>query len=538
MFKLPLPPFENRVRVIIRTLFYKIKSWCGGSPNYLLFFTSIIAVSISLPLLYVIVSALQTDFSRWLKLLDARIPKLMWNTLSLAAVVTFFSITIGFSLSWLVVRSDIPAKKYWQWLLALPMVIPSYVGAMCYISIFGPRGLVMQIIGYPIVEIYGFFGACFVLTMFTYPYVYLISMAALKKINMNYEEAGLSAGLTYRKIFSKIIIPIMRPAIGAGGILVALYALSDFGTVAMLRYTTFTSAIYFQVGSFDQNTASILSTVLIATILLFLYVETKTREKQVFYQISGTYRIAKIVSLGNWKWLTFLIVAILFLFAVIIPMSVLAYWSAIGISQGALNADFWDYALNSFFLSFSAALLCIICSLPIIYLHSRYPTKISSIIEKTAYVGFSLPGVIVAVGIIFIFNKYIPLLYNTVVMAIFAYVIRFLPKAMQAEGAALHLVSPKLDEVARSLGLQPWKVIQKIILPIIFPAILVAGALVFVSTIKELPATLLLRPPGMDTLAIRVWIEASEHYYYQAAPSALLIILISALPLKWMLRKY
>ena len=526
------------VRLITHTILRKWNSWSGGSPSYLLMFSVLIAILMVLPLVYVLINALQTDLSRWVKLLDVRIPKLMWNTLSLAGVVTFLSIIIGFLLSWLVIRNDLPGQKYWQWLLALPLLIPSYVGAMCYISVFGPKGLLNELIGFSMIEIYGFWGAAFVLTMFTYPYVYLITSAALKKINLNYEEAGLSLGLTYREVLIKIILPIMRPAIGAGGILVALYALSDFGTVTMLRYTTFTSAIYFQVGSFDQKTASILSMILIITTFAFLYLETKTREKQNFYQIAGTYRKAKIIPLGKWKWPAFLSVTIFFLFAAFIPLSLLVYWSSVGISRGALNIEFWGYAFNSFFLSSVAALLCIILSLPIIYLSSRYPSKISSTIEKAAYLGFSLPGVIVALGIIFIFNRFVPLLYNTAFMLIIAYVIRFLPKAMQAEGSTLQLVSTKLDEAGRSLGYRPWKVIQKIIFPIILPGIVVAGALVFVSSMKELPATLLLRPPGMDTLTIRVWTEASEYLYYQAAPSALLIILISVFPLKWMLKRY
>jgi len=374
--------------------------------------------------------------------------------------------------------------------------------------------------------------------MFTYPYVYLISSAALKKINMNYEEVGLSKGLNYREIFYKIIIPIMRPAWGAGGILVFLYALSDFGTVAMLRYTTFTSAIYYHIGSFDQNTASVLSTVLIITTLIFLYFESKTREKQEFYQISGAYRKAKIIPLGRWKWPAFLLVALLFIISTLVPVCVLIFWSIQGIKLGVINTEFWIHAFNSFSLSFSAAILCIIFSLPIIYLVSRYPSKVSLFIEKAAYIGFSLPGVIVALGIIFIFNKYVPFLYNTAIMVALAYIIRFLPKAMQAEGSAMKLLAPRLDEAVRSLGYSSLKVVQKIFFLIFFPGINIAGVFCFRVLLKELPVTLLLRPPGTDTLAIRIWTEASEYYYFLAAPPALLLILISALPLKWLLNKY
>ncbi len=533
-----LPPLKKKVRHIYRTFLRHSKSWHGGSSGYLLGFSLLIAVFLIIPLVYAVINALQADLSRWVKLLDVRVPILMWKTLSLVALVTFLSIILGFSLSWLVVRRDLPGQKYWQWLLALPLLIPSYVGAMCYISIFGPSGLLKELLGMSFIEIYGFWGAAFTLTMFTYPYVYLITLAALKKINRNYEEVGLSVGLTYREVFIKIIIPLIRPAIGAGGILVALYALSDFGTVTMLRYSTFTSAIYFQIGSYDQQTAAMLSTVLIVTTLFILFLETKTREKQLFYQTSGVYRKPEVIPLGQWKWPAFLGTTGVFIFSTVIPLGVLVHWSVIGISRGALNVDFWGYAFNSFYLSLVAAVLCVFLALPIIYLNARYPSIISSIAEKAAYAGFSLPGVIVALGIIFIFNRFIPLLYNTAFMVVTAYIIRFLPKAMQAESSSIQLVATNLDEAGRSLGYKPWQVIQKIILPNILPGIGVAGVLVFVSSMKELPATLLLRPPGMDTLPVRVWLEASEHFYYQAAPAALLLILISTLSLKWILKRY
>jgi len=165
MLKIHLPPTESRVRKIFRSL---LRNWGGGAPNYLLIISLLIAMFMILPLVNVLMSGIQADLDRWMKLLDARIPKLMWNTLSLASTITFFGLLIGFSLSWLIVRSDIPAKKHWQWLVVLPMLIPSYVGAMCYISVFGPRGLIKDLLGYSPLDITGFFGTGFVLTKFNY----------------------------------------------------------------------------------------------------------------------------------------------------------------------------------------------------------------------------------------------------------------------------------------------------------------------------------------------------------------------------------
>jgi iron(III) transport system permease protein len=218
-----------------------------------------------------------------------------------------------------------------------------------------------------------------------------------------------------------------------------------------------------------------------------------------------------------------------------LPIAVLLYWSSIGIQSGILNAEFWEYSWNSFQIAGAAAIICMLLGLPLVYLKSRYPSWISSITNRSAYIGYSLPGVIIALGLIFIFNQYIPMLYNTVFVIVIAMLIRFLPQSMQSTEASLSLISPRIDEASQSLGLSPWMAMYKVILPIILPGILAGGALVFVSTLKELPATLLLRPPGFDTLAVRIWIEAMDASYYEAAPAALLIILISILPLKWML---
>lgn len=542
MLRFSFPKIKNikgvfREKFPGRPLWQKI--WGGQPPELLLLTIPVIVVAFMvIPLAYVGLRSLQAGTERWVKLLDTRIPQLLWNTMSLATVVTFLGIVLGVSLAWLVIRTDLPAKKYWQWLLAFPLLIPPYVGAMSYIMVFGPRGWVRDLFGTPLFNIYGFWSVSLIMTMFTYPYVFLITSAALKKLNMNYEEVGLSLGLSYREVYYRIILPLLRPAIGAGAILIALYVLSDFGGISMMRYTTFTAAIYFQIGSFDRETASVLSTVLISITLVFLYLEAKTREKQAFYQTDGTFRKPRIVELGKWKIPMVCYVIGIFLLAVVIPIGVLTYWSTLGIANGALNQRFWGFVWNSLLAAGLTAFLCMILSLPVVYLKSRYPSVASKMIEKIAYAGYALPGVIVALGIIFVFNQYIPVLYSTVAMVIMAYVMRFLPKSMQSQDAALKQVSPELDEAGRSLGYPPWKVITKIIFPLILPGILTGGALVFVSAIKELPTTLLLRPPGMDTLAVRIWIEASDYFYDLAAPAALLMILVSALPLKWMLGKY
>ncbi|GAE26437.1 ferric iron ABC transporter [Halalkalibacter wakoensis JCM 9140] len=523
--------------------------WKGNPPGLvLLLFGLAVALVMSIPIIYVMWRSLFAGVDRWMRLLDGRIPQLLWNTFSLTAAVTVCAVAIGVSLAWIVVRTDIPGRKMWQWVLALPLVIPPYVGAVTYIIIFGPSGwarnlwrdtpwLVNTFGDYPI-NIYSFWGVFFVLTMFTYPYVFLIASASLRKMNRNFEEVARSQGMSTAKIFWKVNLPFLRPAIGAGAILISLYVLSDFGAIAMMRYVTFTAAIYFQRASFDTASASVLSLVLILLTILILWIEARTRRKNKYYQTTNTFREPDILPLAKWKPLAIIYVGLVFLLSIVLPIVVLVYWSIIGIGMGALDERFFGFAWNSIKVSGFAALLCMILAMPIIYLKSRYPSFISSGIDKLSYAGYALPGVIVGLGMIFIFNNHIPALYNTFYMIALAFVVRFLPQAMQAGEASLSLVSPRIDEAARSLGYPPWKVMFKVILPSILPGVMAGGALVFVSSIKELPATLMLRPPGFDTLAVRVYVEATEAIYHMAAPAALLIILVSILPLRYLLKKY
>lgn len=513
--------------------------WHGKPPNPLILLLSVLtALIMVIPILYVIVQGSQAETERWVQLWDSRLPALLWNTISLTAVVTIGTILIGVTLAFLVVRTDLPGRKWWRLIGALPLMIPPYVGAMAYIMIFGPTGWMRDWFGSSPLPIYSFWGVALVMIMFTYPYVYLIAASSLGRLNANLEEAALSCGQRYRHVFLKVVLPLLRPAIGAGAILVSLYVLSDFGAISMLRYTTFTAAIYYQMGSFDRMSAAMLSVVLIAITLIFLWMESRTRKHIRYSQQNGTYRRPLTIPLGRWKPLALAFVIFISVIGVFLPLAVLIYWSLQGWQMGALDSSFWEYMINSLVVSGISALLSIIFAMPLVYLKARNPSSITSLLHKIVYSGYALPGVIVSLGIVFVFNQYLPFLYGTIALLITAYVMRFLPQATQAGEAAISLVSPRLDEAAQSLGHSPWQSLLKVTLPLVMPGVLAGAAFVFVSSMKELPATLLLRPAGYDTLAVRVWIQASEGMYHLAAPAALLLILVSILPLRWILNRY
>ncbi len=513
----------------------KISSFMGRvPPNPLLTVISIlVALFMSIPIIYVGFRGIFAGSERWLRLLDGRIPQLLLNTLGLTAVVVFFSTVIGVSLAIAVTRCNVPGRKIFSWLLVLPLIIPPYVGAVTYIMIFGPMGPLGSWF-----QIYSFSGVAFVLTIFTYPYVFLVVRSALKRMNRNLEEAGRSLGLDNLGVFLKVNLPLLRPSIGAGAILVALYVLSDFGAISMLRYNTFTSAIYYQMGGYDNVSATILSLVLIILTVGVLWLEARVGRKTAYFQADSSYRTLEILDIGKWRYPLVGVILLVIGVTIIIPLGVILYWSWIGIARGALDGRFWGYLMNSLQVSLLAGGLSMVFAFPIVYLKSRYPSKFTTILQRLSYSGYALPGVIVALGIIFLFNRYIPVLYGSSFVIVIAYLIRFLPQSMQSSSASLEMIPPKIDEAARNLGEPFWKVIFKVILPLMLPGLFAGGALVFVSSMKELPATLLLRPPNFDTLAVRVWVEASEAVYHMAAPAALIIIIVSIVPIKFLLDKY
>ncbi|PKM69067.1 MAG: iron ABC transporter permease [Firmicutes bacterium HGW-Firmicutes-2] len=523
--------------------------WHGDSPGFILMLiNSMTGFLTVIPIFYVIIQAIQAGLSRWQRLLDNRIPDLLGKTLSLMVAVTIIAVVLGVSLAFLLVRTDLPFKKLLSWLVAIPLVIPPYVGAVAYILVLGPSGFIKQIWDhlsgnqgslstYPI-NIFSFLGVAFVLAMFTYPYVYLLTVSALKKMNRNFEEAAASMGMGAGRTFLKVTLPLLRPAIGSGAILVALYVLSDFGAVSMMRYVTFTAAIYFQRVGFDMSSASVLSLVLVLLTLLLLTFDSATKRSKHYVQTGNSFRRPNVMALGRWKALALFYVILIVLIGVIIPVVILIRWSIVGIVNGALDQRFFRFAWNSMSVSSIAALVCMVLAMPIVYMKLRYPSIISRTLDRMAYTGYALPGMIIGLGFVALFNQYVPWLYGTVVVIVLAFVVRFLPQALQAGEAALTQIGPQMDEASRSLGYSPMKTLFKVILPNMLPGILSGGALVFVSAMKELPITLMLRPPGFDTLAVRVYFEAQEAVYYLAAPGALIMILISILPLNYMINKY
>ena len=516
-----------------------LKVWNGKPPRFILLLINVTAALImAMPVLYVFVRAAFAPLEKWQVLLGTRVPMLLWNTMSLAGSVAVFTSIIGVCLAWLVEQTNLPGSKILKAVLTLPLAIPPYIGALTYIIIFGKRGMVYSLLGSSIIDIYSFFSVTFILSMFTFPYVFLIVSAALSKINGNYEEAGRSCGAGYATIFKRVILPLIMPAILSGNMIVFFYIISDFGAVSMLRYSTFTSSVYFQmVGKLDRSGAAILSMLTIALGIVVLIAKAQFQKYNVFLQNPKSNRKNKPLDLGKYKNLCLIFVFIVLFFSVIMPLTALIAWSIKGIYAKAVNMKMLGYISNSLFISIGAAFITMLISIPITYFKFRHTSKLTSLLNGICNLGLIIPGTLIALGMVFVINKYFVWLIGGPSVLIIGHAMRYLPRNLQSTESSMALISPVLDETAYSLGIRFGTVLRKVILPTIRPGVLSGGILVMVSSLKELPITLMLRPPGYDTLAVRIWIQSSDGFYTHAAPAGLLIVIASLIPLFFLARK-
>ena len=493
--------------------------------------------AMALPLAYLVLRAVGAEDGIWDVVFRWRTLEILGRSTLLVVAVTGISIAIAVPLAWLTVRTDLPLRRVWSVITVLPLVIPSYIGALVVIAALAPRGMLQGLLEnlfgvQRLPDIFGFWGATLTLSLLSYPYVLLPVRAAIRGLYPEMEDTSRSLGYDPWHTFWKVTWPHLRPAIAAGSLLVALYTLSDFGAVSLLRYETFTWAIYLQFDSLvDRGVSAGLSLVLVALALGILLTEARTRGHSWFVTRSGDTRPARMMSLGRWRWPALTFCGIIVLLSLAAPVSILMYWLVRGLQAGESLSPFWSAAANSLFVSFLAAIACVLVSIPIAVLIVRYPSRFAGLVERTSYLGFAMPGVVVALALVFFGANYAPLIYQTEVLLIFAYVVLFLPLAIGATSVSLMQVSPRLEEAARGLGLTPLRVFASVTFPLVRNGMLAGAALVFLVTMKELPATLILSHIGFKTLATSVWDATQAAFFTQAAFPALLLILLSSIPM-------
>jgi iron(III) transport system permease protein len=491
----------------------------GRTPVALLVVSAAVALLALAPVGFLLDQALSTGWDEVERLLfRPYVGDLLVNTTTLVAVGTVACAVLGVAVAWFVERTDLPGRRAWAVLAALPITVPAFVTSYSWVSIT------------PAVQ--GFWGATGIVTLAYYPLVYLPVAAVLRGTDPALEESARALGMGPWRTFFRVTLPQTRVALLGGVLLVSVHMLAEFGAFAMLRFQTFTTAIYDQYKlSFDGAAASMLASVLVLLCLVLLVAELGARGRGRYARVdSGAPRPIAPARLGRARWAVVAGFTGLTGLALGLPLVTLAYWVATGSSTnfdlGALLAA----TGTSLKLGLAAAIVTTLLALPVSVLSVRHPSRVATVIERTTYLPFALPGIVVALSLIVLSIHYVPALYGTPQLLIVAYAILSLPLAVVAARAALAQAPPVHEEMARSLGCRPLAAMARVTLPQITPGLGAAAALVFLATVTELTATLLLAPIGTETLATQFWAKASTLSYGAAAPYAALMVAISALP--------
>lgn len=514
------------------------RSLPGVPPLPALIPALLVGAAMALPMVYLFIRGASASDQAWDLLFRMRTLETLWRTLLLIGCVTSLSAAIAVPFAWLTLRSDLPFRRMWTVLAALPLVIPSFVGAFLYISALGPKGLLQSTLEVMfgiqrLPDMYGLLGATAVLTLLSYPYLFLTVRGSIANLDPTTEEASRGLGHGAWGTFFRVTLPQLRPSIAAGSLLVALYTLSEFGAVALLRYNTFTFTIYQQYeGSIDRSIAALLSFVLVLMAVVILLLENYTRGQGRYYRLgAGSARKPAVVRLGRWKWPALGAMGTVLSLALVLPVGVLMFWLIRGLGAGEPLLLLWSATRNSLLVSGAAAIITAAMAIAMAVLLVRYPSKLNRVLEPVSYTGYALPGVVVALALVFFGAKYARPLYQTHWLLIFAYAVLFFPVALGSVRSALLQISPRLEDAARCLGHNPVRVMMLVTLPLMRSGVLMGAALVFLLTMKELPATLILGPLEFQTLATSVWSASSEAFFAQAAAPALMIILTSSIPM-------
>ncbi len=475
------------------------------------------AVASLAPLAYLIDVAFDRGANYlWDEIWQRRTFDLVVRSAVLAAAVTAASVVISVPLAWAVMRSDMRARRVWRVVLALPLAVPSYLAAFAWISWES--------------SLAGFWGAFLVLTAVSYPYVYLPLTAAFARLDQALDEIATVHGRGSVTRLMMLSARQCRGTLAAGSLLVALYVLSDFGAVATMRYDAFTWVIYgaYRAG-FNPTRAAVLALVLVLIALVLVAAEAMARGRAVTTMTSRAVIRPRPIRLRRhavWLQAMAVLVAVV---SLAFPMWRIVVWvTRFGTEDGV--GDVASALWGSVRYSIVAAVITVLVALPIGLLVARYRTRASLLLERSTYVTHALPGIVVAISMVFIGVRVFRPVYLEAPLLVLAYVALFLPLAVGGIRSSAEQIPLGLDDVARSLGSPPMSVVRRVNLPLIAPGIASATALVTLAAMKELPVTMLLRPTGSETLATRLWTYTTVSDYAGAGPYALAIIVFVAIP--------
>ena len=499
--------------------------------------SSVLAFLIVSPMFWLVWQATTVEPARAVRLMfSSTTAQITLNSLVLMGTVTLFSIVIGVPLALLTTRTDLPYPRFWTIVAALPLVVPSYIGAIAFVSMFGSGGEIDTLLGASVPRMEGLSGAILIITLYTYPYVFLTTRASLISMDSSLIDAARSLNHSPVEAFRRVTFPIIRPGIAAGALLAALYAISDFGTPAFMRASVFTSRIYNEFGSFSVDYAALLALQLVAIVAVVLVIEAGIGQDE---DTSGGGQKGSTIRLGYWKWPAMGSIATLGIVTLVVPVAIFGVWLFRSQGRRIPSLEFQPaFALNSVYLAGLAALVACLFAIPVAYYSARTNSVLSRVLERATYVGFAVPGVVIGLALLFLGTRTLPSLYRQGVwLLVFGYVVRFLPQAVGTVRSSILQVDEETLEAARTLDVGRVETFRRITLPLIAPGMVAGAVLVFLTTMKELPMTLMIAPIGMDTLVIKVWQAHDAFAYRYAAIPALLLILISGLTMVVLLRQ-
>ena len=471
----------------------------------------------AVPLMYLVVRVGELPFQGIVEILGRpRVGQLLWNTVGLGVAVSITAVILGVLIAVALTRAEFSVNRLWLVASALPLAVPSYLASYGWLVVWP--------------SLSGFWPSYVLLTAVTVPYVALPVAARMRGLAGDHEKVARTLGLGPLAAFYRSTWPQLRPAALAGGLLVFLYTISDFGLVAMLRFQTLTWGINAAYSAaFDRSQAAVLALLLVVLALIAVIGERRARavtdvgrgrSKHVGPPLAPHYRRALLA-----------IVALPPLIGVVMPLA--------GMSVRLLQADtlrqvdaarLAEATAWTVLVAVLAAVAAVLLALPIAALAARYRTGTTRILESAAYLSHGLPGIVVGLSLVFLGIRLVPALYQTTILLVFAYAVLFMSKALGTTRSAIEGVSTDLVRVARSLGESSFGAWRRVTLPLAMPGIAIGALLVAIATMKELPATLLLRPTGVNTLATELWTRTAILEYGAAAPYAAMLVAVAAIP--------
>jgi iron(III) transport system permease protein len=516
--------------------------------------TSIVA----LPVLSVLILALFPEENIWPHLLDTTLPRYLVTTLQLMAGVAFITLVIGLASAWAVTMCDFPGRKFFEWAMLLPFAVPAYVIAYVYTSLLDYAGPVQTAMrdwfgwhnaaDYWFPEIRSLEGATLMIGLVLYPYVYLLARAAFLEQSPSLFAVSRSLGHSAISTFFRVVLPIARPAVAVGLSLVLMETLNDFGTVDFFAVQTLTAGLFdtwMNLGNLG-GAAQIATTMLAFVVILVTLERYSRRKQQQFAARDNREPIRRFTLSRPRQWVCVAVCAVPVIFGFLLPAATLGHYAWEYFDE-SWNPDFVRNTLNSLFLSGIAALTTLIIGVTLAYSRRLHDTRGMRVMMRLSSLGYAMPGAVLAVGVIVPlagFDNWVDgilrdnfgvssglLLSGTAFALVFAYTVRFLAVSAGSVESALQKITPSMDMASRSLGHTPGNTLLKVHLPMLRGTLITAALVVFVDCMKELPATLILRPFNFETLATYVYQFASDEKLAHSALPALIIVLAGIIPI-------